>query len=427
MAIEQTPPAGEFNLATLLNILWRRRLIVLGLPMLGLIVGIAYGVLGTKRWSATANIRPGITSFSPAGEPFRQWQLKDITTWYDKMMYRTELNRRLGLPRDSRPVIKSEFIATGLTNLAGGEVVTLWTTGTSPEMAAAIIDTSIAMFQQYAESDTLSSQIKLTRDGLRLQVDVLRTRLMTVDKREAGLNLDLESARAESLIVSVMDQELGFELEKLQEKRDFFSRRVEKLDEDLPALERDLNQVETVLADVATGPGPEAGQAIDPESIPRWARRDAVLDGGDVLGGLAEIRLRLQNERARNLALQDSFRYEMQVTALEFRKREIKREATVESKLRDIEKKIGDLELEREYELPVKRQEIRNDINSRLIQMGTLAPLQRVGDTLVSEKPVRPRGKRATLILVFLGLIGGVTLGFVWDYLASHRQEILKP
>jgi hypothetical protein len=333
----------------------------------------------------------------------------------------------LGLPLDSRPVIKSEFIATGLTNLAGGEVVTLWTTATSPELAAALVDTSIALFQEYAESDTLSSQIKLTRDGLRLQVDVLRTRLMTVDKREAGLNLDLESARAESLIVAVMDQELGFELEKLQEKRDFFSHRVEKLNEGLPALERDLNQVESVLAEVATGRGSEAGQTLDPESIPGWVRRDAVLDGGDVLSGLAEIRLRLQNERARNLALQDSFRYEMQVTGLEFRKREIKREATVESKLRDIEKKIGDLELEREFELPVKRQEISNDINSRLIQMGTLAPLQRVGDTLVSEKPVRPRGKRATLILVFLGLIGGVTLGFVWDYLSAHRQEILKP
>ena len=427
MAIEQTPPAGEFNLATLLNILWRRRLIVLGLPLLGLVVGITYGVLGTKRWSATANIRPGITSFSPAGEPFRQWQLKDITTWYDKMMYRTELNRRLGLPRDSRQVIKSEFIATGLTNLAGGEVVTLWTTGTSPEMAAAIIDTSIAMFQQYAESDTLSSQIKLTRDGLRLQVEVLKTRLMTVDKREASLNLDLEAARAESLIVSVMDLELGFELEKLQQKQDFFSRRAKSLDKDLPALEKDLGQIESVLAQVATDSDRGTDQALDPAAIPGWARRDAVLDGGDVLGGLAEIRLRLQNERARNLALQDSFSYESQVTALEFRKREIKREATVQSKLRDIEKKIGDLQLEREYELPVKRQEIHNDINSRLIQMGTLAPLQRVGDTLVSEKPVRPRGKRATLILVFLGLIGGVTLGFVWDYLASHRQEILKP
>ena len=33
-----------FDLASILNILWRRRLIVLGLPALGLIVGLAYGV-----------------------------------------------------------------------------------------------------------------------------------------------------------------------------------------------------------------------------------------------------------------------------------------------------------------------------------------------------------------------------------------------
>lgn len=422
MATEETNNAMEFNLASLLNILWRRRLIVVGLPLLGLLVGVGYALWGTERWSATASVRPGITSFSAAGDPYRQWQLKDITTWYDKLMYRQDLNERLGLPRKSRPVIKAEFIATGLTNLAGGEVVTLWTTGTSPELAAAIIDTSIALFQDYAEADTLSSQIKLTRDGLRLQVEVLKTRLRTVDKREAGLNLDLQAARAESLVVAVLDKELGFELEKLSQKQSFFRKRMETLSQSRPAMEQDLDQIEEVLESVALGsPG-----SVDPENIPAWARRDAVLDGGDVLGGLADIRLRLQNQLERNAALVDSFGYELQLASLDYSRREIKRESTVESKLRDIEKKIGDLELEKNYELPVKRQEVHNDINSRLVQMGTLAPMQRVGATLVSDKPVRPRGKRATIILVFLGLIGGVTLAFVWDYVSANRREIFR-
>ena len=122
----------EFNLATILNIIWRRRLIVLGLPVLGLVVGMLYGSFGTKRWSATATVRPGITSYSPEGFPVRQWQMKDITTWYDNQLYGQELNARLGLPPEFRTAIRADFIATGLTNLAGGEVVTLWTTGTSP-------------------------------------------------------------------------------------------------------------------------------------------------------------------------------------------------------------------------------------------------------------------------------------------------------
>ena len=140
--------SGEINLASILNILWRRRVIVLGLPALGLILGLVYGIWGTKRWAATATIRPGITAFNTEGGPFRQWELKDITMWYDQLMYREELNRRLGFEPDDKQIIKAEFIATGLTNLAGGEVVTLWTTGKSPEMAGAIIDTSIAIFME---------------------------------------------------------------------------------------------------------------------------------------------------------------------------------------------------------------------------------------------------------------------------------------
>ena len=163
-------PDGGFDLAAILNILWRRRLIVFGLPLLGLVVALAYGLFGTRRWEAVATIRPGITAYDPSGGPVRQWQLMDITRWFDKEMYRRELVQRLNLERDARPVIRTEFIAQGLTNLAGGEVITLWTTDTSPQGAAALLDTSLALFVEYAEADTVSSQLKLTRDGLKLQI-----------------------------------------------------------------------------------------------------------------------------------------------------------------------------------------------------------------------------------------------------------------
>ena len=412
----------EFNLASILNILWRRRLVVLGLPLLGLIVGLLYGAFGTKRWSATATVRPGITAYSPDGGPFRQWQLKDITTWYDKMFYRQDLNSRLGLPRDFRPVIRTEFIATGLTNLAGGEVVTLWTTATSPELAAAMIDTSIVLFKEYAEADTVSSEIKLTRDGIKLQIEVLETRLQGVEREKAALNLKLQSARADSLVVAVLDQEMGIEMDKLARRQEYYQERLKSLAEARPQVAAQLGQVEQILDRVAGG----SQDSVDPQEVPGWARRDAVLDGGDVMGGLADIKIKLVNRLDRNAALQDSFRYENQLAALDFGKLEVSRQATVQSKLREIERRIGDLELERDFTVPIKRQEIRNDIKSRMVQMNNLTPLQRVGSTIVSDKPVRPRGLRATLILVFLGVVGGVVLGFVWDYVWTNRRDIFR-
>jgi len=410
-----------FGLVTILNTIWRRRLIVLGLPALGLVVGLLYGTFGTKRWSATATVRPGITAYSPEGFPLRQWQLKDITTWYDKMLYQRELAERLGMDRDFKPVIRTEFIATGLTNLAGGEVVTLWTTARSPELAQAIIDTSIAIFRGYAEGDSFTSSIQLTREGLGLQIQVLETRFSSVDKQEVGLNLDLEQARADSAVVAVLDQELGIELDKLEKRLEWHNRRLENLAAERPELQQNLEQLNRVVASVV-----ENKEEISPDQIPAWARREAVLDGGDVLEGLGELRLKLQHSLDRNMALADSFRFELGVAELEFQRRTIKRQATVESKLREIEKRIGELELERDFVLPVKRSEVRNDITGKQVQLGSLTSLQQIGETFVSEKPVRPRTGRATMILVFLGIVGGLVLGFGLDYIMANRNEIFR-
>lgn len=411
----------EFSLITILNILWRRRLIVLGLPALGLMVGLLYGQFGTKRWSATATVRPGITAYTIEGFPLRQWQLKDITTWYDKMFYQKELNERLGLDSSFKTVIQSEFVATGLTNLAGGEVVTLWTTGTSPELAKAFIDTSIALFQNYAEGDSSSSDIELTRSGLALQIKVLETRFSSVDKQEVSLNLDLEQARADSLVVAVMDEELGLEIEKLEKEQDFYRHRIQFYDGEQPILQGQLDQVNELVGRVIQNAG-----SIDPQDIPSWARREAVLDGGDVLEGLGNIRLQIQESLDKNRAHRDSCQLKFEVGNLEYKRRILVREAKVQAKLREIEKRIGHLELERDFVLPVKRSEVRNDIKSKQVQLGSLTSLQQVGGTVVSDKPVRPRGLRATLILVFLGMIGGLVLGFSYDYIMVNRKAIFR-
>jgi hypothetical protein len=420
VAVTEHNDGGQINLASILNILWRRRLVVIGLPALGLVVGLLYGAFGTRRWSATATIRPGITAYAPDGSPWRQWQLKDISTWYDKLLYRQELVRRLGLPRDARPVIAAEFISAGLTNLDGGEVVTLWTTATSPELAAALIDTSLAIFNAYAEADSISSQLALTRSGLQLQVQALHTQLLGLDQQRANLDLQLEAASADSLLVALTDRDLGFELDKLNLRRDYFDVRIRELAGEKPRLERHAAEVDSVLRTLGAG-----GKASEAD-IPTWVRRDAVLDGGDVVSGLVDVRLRLSRELARNVAMADSFTTSMRTTDVEIESRVLRREATVRSKIRDAARRIGELELKRGIELEIRQREIDGEIASRRVQMANLTPLQRVGHTQVSDKPVRPRGLRATMILVVLGAMGGVVLGFVWDYLWVNRREIFR-
>ena len=412
----------DFDLASLLNILWRRRLIVLGLPALGLLLGVLYGIFGTRRWEATATIRPGITAFSPDGGPVRHWQLKDITRWYDQQLYRRGLVRRLGLDPGARPVIRAEFIAQGLQNLQGGDVITLWTTGTSPELAAAILDTSIALFEAYSEADTVSSQLKLTRDGLLLEVEGLQGRLEAVDRDDATIVLQLEKARADSALVVAEDLGMVLRMDGLDRHVEYCERRLVDLRDDEPRLVRDLDQVDLALRRLAAG----ASATGEPADVPAWIRRDAVLDGGDVLEALTRAKLEVQHAVARNRALQDSMTFVAETKRLERARLEIDRETTIRARIRAAENTIGDLLLKRAYDIPHKRRDLRTQIHERHVRLGTLSPLQRVGETVVSDKPVRPRPLRAIAILVVLGGLAGVVLGFVWDFVWGHRREIFR-
>jgi hypothetical protein len=384
-----------FDLASLLNILWRRRLIAFGLPLLGLLVGVAYGVMGTRRWEALATVRPGITAFDPGGGPVRQWQLKDVTRWYEKMLYRKELNARLGLPAASHHVIQAEFIATGLTNLSGGEVITLWTTATSPELAAALIDTSLVLFNEYAEADSTSSQIQLTRVGLQLKIGELRNRLLAVDRQEARIVLDMETAKAESLRVTEQTRSLAVDLKELAQEEEYCKARITGL-----AAERRKLEAEVAWLEEA--------------------------DGDQPLEMVAAARLQARHALSRNQAESDSLGFAAELAVLQAERLGITRPAEIAAQLRAAEKKLGDLRLERKLDVTAKRNELEFEISARRSKLGMLSPLQRVGGTVVSDRPVRPRPLRASAILVFLGILGGFSLAFVWDYVAANRRRIFR-
>jgi hypothetical protein len=419
-ASSDAPPPSDISLASLLNILWRRRWLVLLAPALGLVVGLLYGVFGTRRWEALATIRPGITAFSPEGGGFRQWQLKDITKFYENMLYRQDLVERLGLPPNARPVIKAEFVAQGLQNLQGGDVVTLSTTATSPAMAAALLDTGIALFETFAEADSVSSELRLTRDGLRIQMAQKRAQLGALESESLNLALKIASAVADSGKIETEAREIELDIARNVAESERHRGQLEILRAQEPRLAADLADLTKALSTVAAtdGEGAPAGE------VPDWVKRNAVLDRSDLLQTIVTGKIAVEKALWDNRALQQQSETEVVRLGYERQRLELQRQTTISARRIAAMQQIGNLRLERQYQIPVKRQEIETEIREREVKLSTLAPLQRIGRTMVSNKPVRPRPLRATLILVFLGAIGGLALGLGWDYVDRNRREI---
>ena len=166
------------------------------------------------------------------------------------------------------------------------------------------------------------------------------------------------------------------------------------------------------------------GEGAPAGEVPDWVKRNAVLDRSDLLQTIVTGKIAVEKALWDNRALQQQS--ETEVMRLGYRTPAPGIAAT-DHHFRPAHR--GDAADRQPAPGTTvsdsrERQEIETEIREREVKLSTLAPLQRVGRTMVSNKPVRPRPLRATLILVFLGVIGGLALGLGWDYVDRNRREI---
>lgn len=395
------PGGGEVTLAFLLNILWRRKWIVILLTGLGLAVGVLYGQLVTPLYRATATVRPGITAYTPEGGPVREWMLKDVTHWFQRGMYRKRLGEKLELPEYKRVIINADFILRGLQNIQGGNVITLTTLDPDPGQAETILTTAIESFNEYALADTVSSQLELTRNGLKIKIAGLQNQIELVESKKAKLDLDIAVARAESSQVEAEMKLLDLDIRKRQVAREYLTTFLTTLAAESLAIAR---QEESILQAWPDKPG---GQY-------------------DNLGDLMQGAAQLQVVRFRNRALADSARFHLGVNDIEISELRIKRDQELAIKKANLHRQIESLRLDRDRKLAHEAAGLQNEILEKRVQLATLSPIQKVGEIQVSRKPVRPRKLRAISILTVLSLLGSLVVSFGWEYVTRHRSEIFQ-
>ncbi len=390
------------TLASVLNVLWRRKWLVFGLTGCGLLLGVVYGQVVTPLYRATATVRPGITAYAVDGGPVREWFLKDVTHWFQRRMYLDYVQQELNLPEEKHIMIGADFILRGLQNIQGGNVITLTILDPDPQQAEAILVTAISAFNAYAVTDTISSQIELTRSGLVIQMASLENRKDLVASKRAKLDLDIAVARAESSQVESQMELLDLAIQKRRVAKDFYKHHLATLSAESLAI---AQQQQSML---------EA-----------WPANPAVAN--DNFGDLVQGSLQIQARRYENQALADSIRYEMELNEITLRELRIKRDQELEIKKANLHRQVENLRLERDRVLAHEEAGLNNEIREKQAQLAMLAPIQKVGQIQVSHKPVRPRRLRAISILTALSLLGSLVVAFTWEYVSTHREEIFRP
>lgn len=425
--VEPSNRPGVLSVGGVLNILYRRRRVVLGATALGLCAGIAYGIVVKPLYRATAQVRPGIVAYNSEGNPIRETALEDIVGWFDKALYWREFQEQpafAGLK--VAPVIVAEFVPS-LNFVQGGDVITLTNLSRSRDQARDVLDRGIESFNNQALVDSLGSSLHLTQRNARLKMERLTQEMARIDAERERTQLRIGEQERELQMVAMERRSVELELQRLAEENAWRLRAVAEFRAEAQAARGRAGEAEKLLgrtlqAEHDTGGGIATGQGEGPvsEVLLQTASREQAGRAGELLATVN----RISHMAINSVVRADSLEAVVKANDLEMKRLRLVLEIELAKKKADVEQKIRDLGIVLERDLPRERALLEADRLGERTKLELASPLQRVGSIAVSEKPVRPRKLRAAAILTFLGLCGGTALALAWEYLDNNRAVI---
>ena len=251
---------------------------------------------------------------------------------------------------------------------------------TDPQRAARVLDGAIEAFNAFAAADTTVSGLALTRAGLEVQIANLRN-----------------------------------EQDKLLTKKERLALTIADAEQDLAGVGANRQRTDLELAKIAAA-----------NRLRRSLLATAEEQAGAAVRSREELEQSLRRFEQRNRALADRFHYEIDLAPGAVTDLQLKRDVDLEKARVGAVGRIGDLKLQQEQEVATERTALEPAIRGRRAQLSVLSPRERIGRTQVTTRPVRPRKLRAVILLTLAGGLASLATALGWDYLAAHRDEILR-
>ena len=415
-----------FGLPQVLNILFRGRRIIFYLTLLGLLAGVAYGLITKPLYRATAQVRPGIVSYSENGAPIREWALKDIVRWFRTGLFWDEM--REVAPFDEAPgapIILAEFISSGPQS-RGGNVVTLTNLSPDPLHAVKALELAIATFNREGSQDSTASTLQLTIGGAEIRKKKIEFEMDKVAGEMERTSLKVKNIETEILKVDAEEKRINGEIEYLQYGRQWRLAAVKKTLAEAEEARARQTDAEALLksfldSESAGTISPSAGDnPVDAILLQSVQRNEAAL-AGELLTTVNELGSYIFNRSVYADSLRE-YAAEIQAEIIGL---ELEKSVDLAQERAAFQLQIDDLIVVRDVDLKSKIDHLTSDLQAEQNQLDMLSPLEQVGHVSVSQKPVRPRKMRALVILTVLAFMGSIFVVFVWEFLRKNRAAIM--
>jgi len=414
------------TLAGLLNIFYRGRKTIVALTAVGLLAGVAYGIIVKPLYRATGQVRPGVVSYNPDGFPNREWALEDIVNWFGGSLYWQGLKE---LPQfaeaKSAPVIDASFTPS-LNFVSGGNVITLTNLSRSPAKAVLALNEAINSFNRQAIADSMGSSLHLTLRRGRATMKKLRGDIEQVDAEADRVRLQIKHQERELTIVELDRQSLGLDLKAKEAENEWLREAILNARSSAEAGRVRLAESEKMLA-VAIAQesgGDKTSQQRSSDPVVEVLKQTATREQAGRVGALLLTVNNLAAFINQQVVRADSLASSVIANQLEMSRITLVQEISIKKRLADIAQNITDMNIKLSKDLPHDQEVLYSVLEIERVKVELISPLERVGTVSVTDEPVRPRKMRAVMILTFLAFFGSLFLVLVWEYLRNNWAVI---
>jgi len=421
--------AAVLSLPLLLNILVRRWPLIAVCTALGLLAGVAYGIIVKPLYRATAQVRPGIVAYAADGAPLRGWAREDIIHWFGNGLFWQYMRGREDLAHlKAAPVVDATYVASSIQFMPGGDVITLTNLSTGPDEAVRVLETAMEAFNAMGRRDSLGGDLSLAVRGLEVAMDDIRADLDLVSGKEDRTRLEIGEFRRQIDALEYEKRKVELEIESMASANEWRRRTVKELEDEAAAGTGRLEKAEEMLArslaaekEGGGGLGASAGDDPVDTVLRQTASREQAGRVGELVARVDDLSGTVTANRIRA----DSLRVGINEAENEMTRLRLVNEIVLAKQRDDLLQSIADKQIVLDRELPGERAHLEARLAGKQVQLDMISPLELVGATTVTDRPVRPRRLRAVTILTVLALLGGVALALTLEYLAANRRDIL--
>jgi hypothetical protein len=427
----QTENNFVFTLPGLLNILFRGRRTILVVTAIGLAAGIGYGIVVKPLYRASAQIRPGIVAFTEKGAPLRGWAREDLVDFFESGLYWQDMkgDERFASYK-SAPAIRAKYVPSAIQFMAGGDVITLTNLDRDPERSVATLRSAMESFNAQGFADTLSSDLYFTRRGIDVGMRAINHDIDLVEAMEARVSLEIERANNELIVVKYDRKKLELDRKNLTEENAWRARAVTSALTETESAKIRLASAEEMLAHALetekSVPASGEGGAGSDDPMMVVLKLTASREQAGRVGALLMTVNDLSKAIFEGGVKADSLQARITANEHEILRLQLVGELLLAKNESDINRKILDLKIKRDKELPHNRAMLQTNLEGQRVKLEIISPLEQVGRIVVSDRPVRPRKLRAVAILTILAFCGSLALVFVIEYLRVNREEITQ-